>query len=312
MYIEAYGNVHHGLTFIAAKFCKPIVRLNFNTKIDPIQTNNILVVYSDCTQNFNTLTFAVKRNNPNSIYVESGSEYDLLLSMFNLNDIYIHSFSNSTLYVVGSKKLSFQFEFLPKTKTFRALFNLTKLGLENNFNLEHFGLCKNFTRNQCKWRDWHSWWNLLLKLLKHDILESNLLTLQFTKRIDKIYKKSQRDFALDYSDLYKCEISLDEEPFLGIMYNIENDRVQYTSPMIISKKNSTVSFNDVNQIVCTHWLPLYFNKHMWLTEGIYFYLKNYKQNLNHLKKILNYLDKTTIEKYNFIKKDLMIIYNILT
>lgn len=312
MYIEAYGNVHHGLTFIAAKFCKPIVRMNFNTKIDPIQTNNILVVYSDCNLNFNTLTFAVKCNNPNAIWVESGNEYNLLLAMFNLNDIYIHSFSNSVLYVVGSKKLSFQFEFLPKTKTFRTLYNLTKLGLENNFNLEHFGLCKIFTRNQCKWKDWHSWWNLLLKLLKHDILESNQLSLQFTKRIDKIYKKSQHDYTLDYGDLYKCEISLDEEPFLGIMYNIENDRVQYISPMIVSRKNSTSTFHDVNQIVCTHWLPLYFNKHMWFTEGIYFYLKNYKQNLSHLKKILNYLDKTTIEKYNFIKNDLLIIYNILT
>jgi hypothetical protein len=82
--------------------------------------------------------------------------------------------------------------------------------------------------------------------------------------------------------------------------------------MIISIQNSTATFQDVNGIVCTHWLPLYFNKNIWLTEGIYFYLKNFKQNLNHLKKVLNYLDKTTIEKYNFIKNDLMVIYNIMT
>ena len=311
MYIEAYGNVHHGLTFIAAKFCKPIVRINFNNKIDAIQTNNILVVYSDCALDFKTLTFAVKCNNPNAITVDSGNEYNLLLAMFNLDDIYVHSFSNSVLYVVGSKKLSFQFEFLPKTKTFRTLYNLTKLGLENGFNLEHFGLCKYFSRNQCKWKDWHSWWNLLLKLLKHDILNSKPLSLQFTKQVDKIYKKSQRDYAMDYSDLYKCEISLGNEPFLGIMYKYENNIVQYISPMIVSSQNSTATFHDVNGIVCDHWLPLYFNKYIWLTESIYFYLKNFKQNLNHLKKIISHLDKTTIEKYNFIKNDLLVVYGIL-
>lgn len=313
MYIEAYGNTHRRYTFIAARFTKPIVRIRFKDHIEPIKTNNILVFYSDTNVHFDTLTFAVNAHCPSAIRVSSGLESDLLLAMFNLNEIYMFSFHDSVLYVVGSPKLNFKYETLPKNIAFRALYRLTKQGLEDNICLEDFGYIKYFIRNRLDWKKWHSWWNLLLKILKTEHLTSKPITIQLAKKIDRIYKKSQQNFVMDYTDLYKCEIDLSEgNPFLGVIYKTENDKVIYVSPMIVSRGNADKSFNDVNQVVCNRWLPLYFNKNMWLSEGIFFYIKHLKEKERDLKQVLDYLEGTTIEKYTFILNDLKVIHRLMT
>lgn len=312
MYIEAYGNTHRGYTFIAARFTRPVVRVRFKDPIEPIRTDNILVLYSDTHRHFDTLTFAVNAKCPGAVQVDSGSECNLLLAMFDVNEIYMHSFHDSILYVVGTNKLNFKFESCPKTVTFRALYTLTKHGLENSFDFEHFGLVKYFVRNNLSWKKWNSWWNLLLKILKTDALLSKPLSIQLAKRVDGIYKNSRRDFVMDYTDLYKCEIELCERPFLGIIYKTEDNAVVYVSPMIVSRDNADKSFNDVNQVVCNRWLPLYFNKNIWLVEGIYFYLRDLKEKTNELKQVLNYLEGTSIEKYSFMQRDLKVVYDILT
>lgn len=313
MYIEAYGNVYRNFKFIALRFKKPIIRMRFTKDIEPIDTNNILVLYSDTNIQFNTLTFVVNaKSTTNAIPAKSGCERDLLLATLEEDYIYMHSFHDSTLYVVGSTLLSTPYETIPKNIAFRALYTLSKHGLENTLDLEHFKLCKYFIRNKLQWKKWHSWWNLVQNVVKADKFINEPLSLQMAKRISNIYKHSQKNFKLEYSDLYKCEIELTERPFLGIIYKVENHTVVYISPMIISKSNSDKPFNDVNQYVCNRWLPLYFNKYIWLNEGMYFYIRDLNKKLIDLKKILAFLEGTTIEKFNFILTDLKIVHTILT
>lgn len=314
MYIEAYGNSYRGFKFIALRFKKPIVKIRFKNDIQPIQTDNILVVYSNTTvtTNFNTLTFVVQSDcTTNAIRVNSGSESDLLLAMLNREHVFMHSFNDSVLYVIGSNKLVLPYDVLPKTITFHALYNLSKNGLENTLELEHFKFCKYFTRNHPQWKKWYSWWSLIQHILNTNKLISAPISIQMAKHISTIYKRSQQDFKIAYSDLYKCEIDFSEKPFLGIIFKMENNKVCYVSPMIVSKSNSDKPFHDVNQVVCNRWIPLYFNKYTWLNEGMYFYIFNLKENLKYLKGVLTYLEGTTIEKFSFIFKDLHIVYDIL-
>lgn len=315
MYIEAYGNKQGGFTFIALRFIKPIVRMYIREDVEPIQTDNILVIYSNkpVHTSFDTLTFVVKAPcSTNAVRVESGLECNLLLAMLNDSNVYTYSFHDSVLYVVGTKNLYFKHDTLPKTITFRALYTLTKNGLENTLGLEHFKHCKYFKRNHLVWKKWQSWWNLLLKIINICDFVSTPITLQLGEQISRIYNNSQQNFTMEEIDLYKCEIDMCEKSFLGIIYKMENNMVMYVSPMIISKSNANKTFNDVNQIICNHWLPLYFNKHVWLNQGIYYYILNLKKNTLHLKKVLGYLEGTTVEKFSFIEKDLKTVYKILT
>lgn len=314
MYIEAYGNNYRGFKFIALRFRKPIVKIRIKDNIQPIQTDNILVIYSNKTVNteFSTLTFVVQADcTTNAIRVNSGYESDLLLAMLNNEHVFMHSFHDSILYVVGSNKLTFFYDVLPKTITFHALYRLSRYGLENTLELEHFKFCKYFIRNHPEWKKWSSWWSLVQLILNTNKLIRTPITIQMAKHISSIYKNSQQNFKIEYSDLYKCEIDFSEKPFLGIIFKMENGKISYVSPMIISKSNSEKSFRDVNQISCNRWIPLYFNKHTWLNEGIYFYIYNLKENLKYVKCILNHLKETTIEKYMFIYNDISIIYKIL-
>lgn len=307
MYYEAYGNSQKNVTFIAIRFKKPIVKLFVKESPEIINTENIMVVYSKKPIDFksNSLIFGVK--NQTGIQVPSGKESDLLLSLFDKSHIYLHVFHNSILYVVG--KLSFEYEILSKNLAFNALSKIVTTCLSGNFTIEHFKLCKYFKRNNLEWKKWHSWWYLVKKCVNMNEFIPDSITLQLANKIAKIFKKSQQDYSLDYSELYKCEIELCEKSFLGVLYNVQHGNVTYVSPMIVSKNKNT--FKDVNFIQCKNWLPLYFNKISWLSEGVYYYLTDLKEYQNHVKGILSSLNGTNIEKYRFIEKDLRIVDSII-
>lgn len=314
MYVEAYGNVYRNLKFIALKFIKPILRIRLNDTVETIDdTHNILVLYSNKKLHLktNTLTYVVNAECSGAIQVKDGDESELLLALLNRSEIYKYVFHHSTLYVVGSLRLSFNYEILPKTAILKALYTLTKNCLDGTFNIQHFQLCKYFKRNNLEWKKWNSWWYLIKLNLNHTYYIKQPITLQLAHKLANIYKKSQYDFELENSNFYNCEIELSTKPLLGIMYKMENDKLLYVSPMIVSKYVGKKSFKDVNFIECNYWLPLYFNKTVWLSEGIYFYILQVYKYTKHLKLILNYLKDSKIDKYIFIKKDLSIVFNIL-
>lgn len=319
-YVDAYGTIHNKLLFIAIRFRKPIIKIQINKNSESIETSNIVVLYSNKPVNFqsNTLTFIVKAecHNTDVIPVETGLESELLLSTLNKSEILYYTYYNSVLYACGTSNIiSYTYDVIAKTTTFRALNKIITAYRKNKLNVEHYALCHYFKRNKLKWKKWNSWWYFIRERINEKYKEKAGVypSLRTVKNLNKLFKNSKTLIVdKDYSKLRYCEISLEEMDNVGVLCISKNMEISYVSPMIISKQGHFKPLRDVNNKICNKWFPLYINKNNWLNNSIYFYSNNIRLNIIYIRKMLKYLENTTIEKYKNIQENLVLILKLVT
>lgn len=314
-YIEAYGAIYKKLFFFAIRFRKSILKVKIQDSSENINTSDILVLYSKkpIYTETNTLTYVVNTHSSStkSISVQTGHTAELLLSLLNKHEILYYYFHKSVLYACGTPDaITCTYKIIPKTKTFKALYQITKAYQNQSIHLTHFIQCHYFKRNNLKWEKWNSWWYFIKNLIniKYKERTGTDITLQICNRIRKMGNCPN----ILQSKLNFCEIGLDETDTPGILCASENSKICYVSPMIISGQfYNSLPIKDKNNIMCNLWFPLYTNKDQWLNNSIYFYLKQLLLNINHIKRILEILKNTTVEKYKQIEENIIIINGIL-
>lgn len=320
-YIESYGAAHNKLLFYAVRFRKPIVKIQFTKQPEKINTNNILVIY---TKNFissetNTLTFWVgaKEATDGGIFVEKGLESELLLALLNKCNIYYSTYYKNILYICTGIDaiMPVQYKTISKTASFKALYKITMAHRKRCLNFEHIILCKFFRRNNLKWEKWNSWWYFVQNLM-NDFFKTKMsknITLQAVAHFKKVWKNSiSKNMYCIKKELYFCEIAMENTQEPGILCFARNSTITYVSPMIVGKEwFSFLPISDLNNIACNVWLPLYTDKNQWFRNVIYFYVKNYKENIKYIENILLFLKNTTVEKYKWIQENVFFIQKLL-
>lgn len=285
-FIEAYGTFQNKMLFVAVRFQKPIVRVQI------ADTSNTLVV-------------------PQTFLVGSASE--LLLASLNKSDIYYYSYHNSVLYLCGSlNSIPFRYTRIPKTITFKALYRISKACQKGKINIDQIVLCSYFKRNNLKWQNWKSWWCFVRNIVNDTFKDkvSRNITLQMVKLLKRAWRSSCR-VKNTYSippELSFCEITLEKTENPGILCD---SMKTYVSPMIVSYECfDFLPIVDKARVKCDRWFPLYTNKHNWFDHLIYFYVR---VNIEDLKSILLFLkNNTTVVKHKLIRKNVYLIYRLLT
>ncbi|GIZ01139.1 uncharacterized protein CEXT_362821 [Caerostris extrusa] len=90
---------------------------------------------------------------------------------------------------------------------------------------------------------------------------------------------------------------------------MENDMVEYVSPMVVSYQ--TQVYKDSNYVECNRWIPLYQSKEHWKMYGVSWYVCRLGYDSENLKSVLAWLAIQTVEKYRLLYMDLCQVHEII-
>ncbi|GIY04383.1 uncharacterized protein CDAR_54191 [Caerostris darwini] len=321
-YVDIFGQfLDRTKCFIAIRFKQHLVHYRGNGYLqNPIKPpeNSVIVVGPQIPAismetKSNVLVFQVHGHGLNGyIPVPSASEHDLLRSILSREYIITDVMERNTLFaLVKVNPLIKKWKQCRRDKAYRAMVHLTTQALNDDFNINDLPYLRFFKRNKYDPVHFNTWYLLIHRItFKH--VSRYILKLPSTQLFHQIYQifnKSETHEWVAPSDIYQCEILFVDNVPLGVAFRMENDMVEYVSPMVVSYQ--TQVYKDSNYIECNRWIPLYQSKEHWKTYGVSWYVCRLGYESETLKSVLAWLAIQTVEKYRLLYMDLCQVYEIV-
>lgn len=323
-YVEACGNFFGKFYYIAVRLRKEVAFLkkisDSCVTLDPPK-GVAVVIESDIPLHVlpaTSLVFKMYPSKPHEKdFVSAVKEETLMLKMFPEGSIVHHVCVEKTLYVLSTRNPFRKcWKKIPRDTTFKALARMTMAMQNSPVDLEDCILLRLFKKDQVKkdFKKWSSWYHFLHRL-SFNSFKKCVGSEPSSELADTLLGAISRTEGLIVPrlldpDFYKCEITLDENAFTGVLFRIgSHSHVDYVSPMITTEL--TQYFLDVNRERCNGWLPLYQSKDTWTTKGFKRFCADFSKNCTLLRQVVCWLSIQTLEKYSKILRDLKLVQTIV-